>query len=140
MERGCSSLNRPKAPKVFTFRTDRQRRSLEACPVDTSSSDRITPILRLLTFQHSHTHTHTMFMHVHSKHTISSRLHGTRPFRLETSQEWQGLVSSLEEAGVEVLTAEAQGLPVPWQVDIVSYLKLAPSRQKTSRGTTRTHA
>lgn len=25
--------------------------------------------------------------------------------------EWQGLVSSLEEAGVEVLTAEAQGLP-----------------------------
>jgi hypothetical protein len=29
------------------------------------------------------------------------------------SQEWQSLVSALEAAGVEVLTAEAQGLPDP---------------------------
>lgn len=28
-------------------------------------------------------------------------------------QEWQSLVSALEAAGVEVLTAEAQGLPDP---------------------------
>ena len=33
--------------------------------------------------------------------------------RCPAAQEWQSLVSALEAAGVEVLTAEAQGLPDP---------------------------
>lgn len=32
---------------------------------------------------------------------------------LEGAQEWQALVAALEAAGVEVLTADAQGLPEP---------------------------
>lgn len=35
---------------------------------------------------------------------------------LHSTKEWQGLVSALEAAGVEVLTAEAQGLPDAWFV------------------------